>query len=312
MISTFTYKPHYFFLATFIATFICWFAGAYFSYGDENSGLYMILMLPGLMAPFLISLLMILRSKNADVIHDFINRLINPRLIQLNTLPILLLLMPLSVLVSILLSLPFGGSMLQFQFAEGFSFSSGFVPVLLLLLLAASFEELGWRGYAFDSLQSRHTLFTASLVFSILWSLWHFPLLFVKDSYQYAIMHENVWFAVNFFISIVPMGIIISWVCIKNRKSIIAAILFHFIINISQEILNITQMTKCIQTLVLIGVVTVILALEKEMFFSTDHLRRKGNSFRNLKGAHVSVDNSGTQNSGLMPRSSRLSRQVNA
>lgn len=312
MISNFTYRAYNFFLATFLATFICWFAGAYLSFQSENSGWYMVLMLPGLMAPFLISLMMILRSKNVDLVNDFINRLINPRLMQLKTLSMLALLMPLSVIISILLSLPIGGSMSQFQFAEGFSFSSGFVPVLLLLLLAASFEELGWRGYAFDSLQSRYTFFTASLLFSILWSLWHFPLLFVKDSYQYAIFHENVWFAVNFFISIVPMGIIISWVCIKNRKSIIAAILFHFIINISQEILNITQMTKCIQTLVLVGVVAVIVALDKEMFFSTQHLNRKRNTYRNSKVAHAPLEDSGTQNTGLMPMSTRLSRQVNA
>jgi hypothetical protein len=176
--------------------------------------------------------------------------------------------MPLSVLASIVLSLPFGGSLSQFQFAEGFSFSSGFVPVLLLLLLAASFEELGWRGYAFDSLQSRYNLFWASLMFSILWSLWHLPLIFVNNSYQYEIFHQNIWYGVNFFVSIIPMGIIISWVCIKNSKSIIAAILFHFIINMSQEILAMSQATKCIETLVLTVVAAVIVLLNKEIFFS--------------------------------------------
>jgi uncharacterized protein len=276
MMSNYRYKPHYFFLITFFVTFSFWFAGAYFSFHSENDGLYMLFMLPGLMAPFLISLVMFLMSKNLNVKKDFLNRLINPRLVELKTLPIFVLLMPLSVLISIVLSLPFGGSLLQFQFAEGFSFSSGFVPVLLLLLLAASFEELGWRGYAFESLQSRYTYFTASLLFSILWSLWHFPLLFVKDSYQYEIFHENIWFAVNFFVSIVPMGIIISWICSKNRKSILAAILFHFIINISQEILNITQMTKCIETMVLIGVAAAIIILDKKMFFSTEHHIARG------------------------------------
>lgn len=276
MISNFNYKPHSFFLLTFMATFSLWFAGAYFSFRDDNNGLYMILMLPGLMAPFLISLVMILLSKNAEVKKDFLIRLINPRLFQKRTLPMFLLVMPLSVLLSILLSLAFGGSLSQFQLAEGFSFSSGFVPVLLILLLAATFEELGWRGYAFDSLQSRYTYFTASLLFSILWSFWHFPLLFVHNSYQYEIFHENVWFALNFFVSIIPMGIIISWICIKNRKSILAAILFHFIINISQEILNITQVTKCIETVVLICVAAAIVILDKEMFFSTKHLSIRG------------------------------------
>jgi len=232
----------------------------------------MLFMLPGLMAPFLISLVMIFMSKNSDLKKDFVNRLINLRLIQPKVLPAFFLIMPLSVLVSIFLSLPFGGSISQFQFAEGFSFSSGFVPVLLLLLLAAGFEELGWRGYAFDSLQSRQTYLTASIIFSILWSLWHFPLIFVNNSYQYEIFHENIWFGVNFYVSIIPMGVIISWICIKNGKSVLAAILFHFLVNISQEILNMSQTTKCIETVVLTVVAAVIIVLDKEMFFSKEHL----------------------------------------
>ena len=187
-------------------------------------------------------------------------------------LPALVLIMPLSVLASIFLSLPFGESISQFQFAEGFSFSTGFVPVLLLLVLAATFEELGWRGYAFDSLQSRYNYFAASIIFSIFWSLWHFPLIFVKNSYQYEIFHENIWFGVNFFVSIIPLGVIISWFCIKNRKSVIAAILFHFIVNMSAEILEITQITKCIETLILTVFVVAIIAIDKEMFFSKEHL----------------------------------------
>jgi membrane protease YdiL (CAAX protease family) len=272
MIPNYKYNPKAYFTATFIVTYILWFAGAYVSFHDDKSGMYMLFKLPGLMAPFLLSLVMIFTSKNSYLKKDFVNRLINIRLIRLKMLPTLLLIMPLTVLVSIVLSLPFGGSFSQFQFAEGFSFSSGFVPVLLLLLLAAGFEELGWRGYAFDSLQSRYTYFKASVVFSILWSLWHFPLIFVNNSYQYEIFHQNIWFGVNFFISIIPMGVIISWMCIKNGKSVLSAILFHFVINLSQEILAITQITKCIETVVLIVVVAVIIILDKDMFFSKKHL----------------------------------------
>ena len=277
MISNYKYKPLFFFSMTFLATFALWFAGGYVSFQDDKSGLYMLLMLPGLMVPFLISLVMILTSKNSDLKKDFVNRLINLRLIQPKMLPVIFLIMPLAVLASILLSLLFGGSISQFQFAEGFSFSTGLVPVLLILVLAAGFEELGWRGYAFDSLQSRYTFFTASIIFSILWSLWHFPLIFVNNSYQYEIFHENIWFGANFFVSIIPMGVIISWICIKNRKSIIAAILFHFIINISQEMLEMTQITKCIETVVLTVVVVAIIAIDKEMFFSKEHLTGRVN-----------------------------------
>lgn len=272
MISKYNYKPGIYYLSTFVITYALWFAGAYMSFQDGGDELYMLLMLPGLMTPFLISLFMIFRSKNADLKKDFVNRLISLRLIQPKVLPLFILIMPLSVLASIFISLLFGGSMSQFQLAEGFSFSTGFVPVLLLLLLAASFEELGWRGYAFDSLQSRHTYFKASLIFSVLWSLWHFPLIFVNNSYQYEIFHESIWYGVNFFVSIIPLGMIISWICIKNGKSIIAAIVFHFIVNMSQEILDISQTTKIIETGVLIVVAAAIIAYDREMFFSRKHL----------------------------------------
>ena len=272
MLNNYQYKPLLYFTTTFIATYALWFSGAYVSFMEDNNGLHMLLMLPGLMAPFIISLLMLYWSKNADLKQDFLNRLINPKLIQAKYLPVFLLLMPLAVLASIVISIPFGGSFSQFQLAEGFSFSSGFIPVILILFLAATFEELGWRGYAFDSLQSRFNYFNASIIFSVLWSLWHFPLLFVNDSYQYEIAQENTWFAVNFFVSIIPMGMIISWVCIKNGKSVLAAVLFHFIINMSQEMLAISQTTKCIETGVLCLIAAGIVWQDKALFFSTDHL----------------------------------------
>lgn len=263
-----TYRPLVYFSATFIVTFTLWLTGAYLSFQDEDRGSYMVLMLLGLMTPFIISLLMIFRSSRSDLKREFFNRLINPRLIRVKLLPVFFLVLPCSVLASIGISLLFGGSISQFQLASGFSFSTGFVPVLLLLLLAATFEELGWRGYAFDSLQSRYTNFKASIVFSILWSFWHLPLIAVKNSYQYEIFSQNIWFGVNFFVSIVPMGIIISWICIRNNKSVLAAILFHFIVNLSQEVLAITQVTKCIETGVLTVVAAAIIVGDRKLFFA--------------------------------------------
>jgi len=271
MILNYRYKPGVYFTATFIITYAFWFAGADLSFQDD-SGLGTLLILAGMMTPFLISLFMIFTSKNSDLKKDFINRLINLRLIRPKVLLAFFLIMSLTVLVSIFLSLPFGGSTSQFQFAEKYSFSSGLIPAFLTLILASIFEELGWRGYGFESLQSRHTFFTASIVFSILWSLWHFPLIFVNDMYQYVIFHENIWYAVNFFVSIIPMGVIISWLYIKNGKSVLAVILIHIVINFSQEALQMTQFAKCIETVVITVVAAIIFISDKEMFFSKEHL----------------------------------------
>lgn len=269
MTTNYTYKPYRYFIITFITTYVLWLAGAHVSWLENANGRHMLLLLPGLLAPFLISVYMIFRSGDPELRQEFTSRLFSIRRINIKMLPVLILMMPVVMLASIALSIPLGESVDQFQLAEGFSFTTGFVPVLLLLLMAAIFEELGWRGYAFDSLQSRFNYLTASVIFSVLWSLWHLPLIWVKDSYQNAILQENPWFCLNFFLSIIPMGILISWICAKNRKSVIAAILFHFLINMSQEMLEVTQITKVVETGVLTLLTLVVIAADRDLFFGT-------------------------------------------
>lgn len=266
MISKTTYQPARYYTWTFIVTFVLLLAGAYVSRVDSN-GLFLAFIVPATMTPFFVSLVMMLRSKDPSLKKDFGRRIVNLRLIVPGMLPILLLTGPFLVVISILLSLPLGGSIDQFQFSDGFSSAAVMIPGLVMLFLIAMFEEFGWRGYAFNSLLSRYNFFKASLIFGVLWSLWHLPLVLVKDTYQYQITQENIWFAVNFFISVIPLGIIISWIWVKNRKSILAAVLFHFLINMSQEALNMTQTSKCIETVVIIAIAAVIILLDRKLFF---------------------------------------------
>lgn len=265
--ATSIYKPVTFFALTFLLTWISWFLSAYFSFQENSESIFVLFMLPGLVAPFAIAMWMIYRSGNCNLKKNFVNKLFNLRLIKAGSIPAIIFIMPAAVVVSILISVLFGQSIGQLQFAGKFSFSAGFMPVLLVLFLAASFEELGWRSYAMDSLRVKLNYFSATLLFGLLWSLWHFPLFFIKDYYHYEILHTNILFAINFMVSIFPMAFIISWLCQKNGGSIMAAVLFHFIINLSQEALEITQVTKCIETIVLIVIATIIVLSNRKMFF---------------------------------------------
>jgi len=139
---------------------------------------------------------------------------------------------------------------------------SVFLPSLLITP-----EDLGGRRYAMDSLHDRFDYFTASLIFGLLWSGWHFPMIFVNGTYQNVIALENPWYAVNFMVSIIPLAFIISWICKSNRGSITAAVVLHFFINLSQEALNITQATKCIETGILALMAIGIVLLNKSLFF---------------------------------------------
>jgi hypothetical protein len=47
---------------------------------------------------------------------------------------------------------------------------------------------------------------------------------------------------------------------------------FHFFVNFLQEKIAITQTTKCVETVVLYIVASVIVALNKDLFFETRHI----------------------------------------
>jgi uncharacterized protein len=264
----FFYRPVAYFGRTFALTFLFWGVGAYMSFSESLHAYYMLFMLIGLMMPFLFSWQMLAQSGRIESIKKVVLKALFPKDLSLKMLPAMLLVMPLVVLVSIAVSLLFGESTSQLQFSDSFSFSTGVVPVFLLLFLAAFFEELGWRGYAFESLSKGRSLLSASLIFGVLWSAWHLPLLVVNNSYQYEIAQISIWYAINFFVGIVPMSIIISWIYIKNNHSVMIAVVFHFIINLSQEALMLTQMTKSIETGVLALFAAAIVWYERELFFA--------------------------------------------
>jgi len=261
------FKPKRFFIIIYLITYISWFASAFISRQPGGENLFLIFMLPGLFAPFLVALYMIRSSGSMELWQTFKDRLFNLRLINPVVFLPSLLITPAAILIAALISIVFGGDLSQLQFAEGFSFTIGMVPTLVILILAATFEELGWRSYAMDSLHSRYEYFTATLIFGVLWSGWHIPMFFIQGSYQNEIALENLWFAANFLISIIPLAFIISWICKSNRGSITAAVILHFFINLSQEALQITQETKCIETGILIIFAVIIVLLNKSLFF---------------------------------------------
>ena len=261
------YKPVRFFLITFAITWISWFLAAYFSYQENGESIFVPFMIPGLVAPFLTALILILISGSKEMKKEFKAKLFDLRRINLRSLPAMFLLMPIVVVVSTLISITFGGSVSQLLFAEEFSFTAGMIPVLLILVLAASFEELGWRSYAMDSLSQNFNYFKSTLIFGLLWAAWHLPLFFIKDYYQNEIIRQNVLYGINFFVSVIPMAFIISWLCKLNKGNILIAILYHLSVNLTQEALQITQVTKCIETIVLVLVAAFIVYKNREMFF---------------------------------------------
>ena len=52
--------------------------------------------------------------------------------------------------------------------------------------LTGGLEELGWRGFLQPALEKKMAFIPATIVTSLIWFLWHFPLFFIIGSTQYS------------------------------------------------------------------------------------------------------------------------------
>jgi hypothetical protein len=250
------YKPVQFFALAYAATWIPWFIGAYATtYGS-------ILSLLGLIAPLAVALLMIFTSGDLPLKRDFKDRLVNLSRIR----PVYLLMaaiLPFAVMaLAIVLSSWFGQSHDQLRISAD---SNLIGMILLTMILAPIIEETAWRSYGVDSLRAKNGMLMATLLFAVLWSIWHAPLFLIAGTYQNGLLATPLY-AANFFISVIPAAIIANWFYYKNNRSIIAAIFLHSMLNASAVLFNTTQSTKCIATFLYAIVAVAIILIDRATF----------------------------------------------
>jgi membrane protease YdiL (CAAX protease family) len=111
--------------------------------------------------------------------------------------------------------------------------------VLFSLIFGPIPEELGWRGYALDGLQSRWSALTSSLIVGMAWTLWHLPLFAIEGTYQHGLGLGTVPFWL-YMLDKVPESVLMTWIYNHNRRSSLSAILFHFAINATGELFDLT------------------------------------------------------------------------
>ena len=261
------YRPVLFFVLAYLFTWMFWIPAVFL---PENIGI--ILMLIGLIAPAVISTIFVLASDSEALKQDLKNKVFGFYKVKWQNVILAIIVFAAIIVASILLSLLFGQSIEQFAFTEDFSFTGvGIAGAFITILVASIIEEVGWKGYCEDSIGDYMNWFWESMIFGVLWSLWHLPLLFIPGTYQAGLM-VNPLYVANFFISGVPMGFIITWVYLVSDRSILACMVFHLFVNFMQEKIAMTPETKCVETIVATIATIVIVLANKEMFFETDHV----------------------------------------
>jgi uncharacterized protein len=94
-----------------------------------------------------------------------------------------------------------------------------------LLVLGPLSEEIGWRGYALERLQTRWNALTSSLMIGLVWALWHLPLFRMVGTSQ----HELGVPFIGFLIKMMASSIFYTWLYNNTKKSLWSAILLHWL-----------------------------------------------------------------------------------
>lgn len=138
----------------------------------------------------------------------------------------------------------------------------------ILYYIAAAFEEVGWRGYALDRLQSKTYSLFSSIILGLVWGLWHLPLLI-----YYWFWHvRDIGY---YLIFVVLLSIMFTFLYNNTRRSIIIATLFHTIINLCLQFLfPIHEVTP---GYIYLNSLLVIIVLILIVIYGPKHLSRKNN-----------------------------------
>ena len=268
--TAYIYRPKRFYILVFAFTWFFWLCAILF---NEGNSLFLFTLL-GLISPATIAVVTVLTSKNNALKADFRRKLIKFYRIKPLSMLIAILTFAAIVVTSILISLLFGGSINQLSFTEDFSFSIGGTSALFTTLLASIIEELGWRGYGEDAVGAYHTWFTESIIFGCIWAAWHLPLFWINGTYHYGLRQLGPVYMINFLVSTIPFDFIQTWVYVKNRRSMLATIIFHLFVNIMQEKIAMTPETKIIESFVVLAATVIIVLTNRDLFFEKRHIGR--------------------------------------
>jgi membrane protease YdiL (CAAX protease family) len=97
------------------------------------------------------------------------------------------------------------------------------LPAFALFFVGAVGEEVGWQGYAYPSLASRHSALTTALIIGTFWALWHVI--------PFAVMGRSVAWIAGQSLAMVLMRILIVWLVVNAGQSLLNAVLFHAMSN---------------------------------------------------------------------------------
>jgi membrane protease YdiL (CAAX protease family) len=194
----------------------------------------------GLM-PTLVTLYVLFRREKPAYRKDYWQRLTAFKRIGLPWYGVIFLTVPLLTGVGVLGDLLLGGNGVDLTPAQTFLRSPlSLLPFAAFLLLFGPLpEEMAWRGCGLDQSQRRWNALASSLLVGLVWTVWHLPLFWVDGSYQQGLGVGTGRFWL-YMMQMLPLSVLMTWIFNHTRRSTISAVLFHFMINFTGELMDLT------------------------------------------------------------------------
>jgi len=107
------------------------------------------------------------------------------------------------------------------------------IPTILLAGLYAGplGEELGWRGFLLPELQKSYANLNSAIIIGFIWFIWHIPLWWAPFGTLVSGEPISLIPVFTYFTMLICLSIIITWLVINSKGSVLIAILFHLSIN---------------------------------------------------------------------------------
>ena len=271
MIQRYQHPFRFYFFSTLIP-WVFWFIAAYLSHRSDSQefDIYIsVLGLAGLFGPLFVAGYYI--GGDRRILTDVSSRVFNVTSANYRYFVFAFALMPASIILAMAISLMFGYSANQFIITGHATFSSGVLPVWFILVLAPVLEELAWHSYGTDCLRQKYSLFATSIIFGLIWMIWHMPLAFIKGYYHSNLVLEGAIYGFNFMFSLFPFVLLMNWLYYKTDRNIISAVVLHLFANLFNEIFSTHPDSKVIQTVLLTVLTAYLLISDRKFFFSRDY-----------------------------------------
>jgi uncharacterized protein len=219
--------PWLFFVLTFALSWALWIP--FVVSGREVS---LLAVAGGAFAPSIVGAVLASVSRDRESRRDFWKRVYSFRRIGGAWYAVIFLAFPVLVGLTLVIDYLIGGRFFSLQAAARTLSQPVALAVFVVQMIVGGplAEELGWRGFALDRLQGRWSALSSSLLLGVIWGLWHLPLFFMKGTTQgeMGLFSLRFWL---FFIQVLPLAVLFTWVYNNNGRSTLSAILMHFMTN---------------------------------------------------------------------------------